>query len=429
VANIRGFTAVVFPPALCCLVLLGGCGGGQSVTTPLPTSSTLASGTEMLYSQETVESQILMSTLTPASGTLGTFWLACPEDVIACESQQNDYEPTGFPLVSPPAGKYIYAAGQVSSSGGVGIWAYSIQDTVGSILPVSGYEPFLPSTAFYSPTAMLMDGQGKHLYFSDSDPTSHAGVLREFTFLSDTGGLQESSPVTTAPTLNFSIQAADTAGRYLYGWSTDSSGNIGISAFALDPSTGTPTEISGSPFPVAEQLSGWPWGTGDQYVGTGMALTPSGQFLYAGLQSWSNLDVESGAIYVFSIDPGTGAPAQIQGSPISLGENSWALRLLVHPRGKFLYVSGVQDSGQSITGISVYPLDAKSGSIPQTPATFVTIENCCGPFLIDPSGAMLLESSTSAWSTFALDASTGALTATGAEQLSSGASGVVVLTP
>jgi 6-phosphogluconolactonase (cycloisomerase 2 family) len=391
----------------------------------------------------------MMSTLTPAAGALSTPQLTDKDygsDPLLQYVNPN-WSDSPSSIISPPDSKYIYEFGRgteiyvngIAELMPTGIWVYSISPTDGTLKVLPADDPFAPQTSFYNPTGITMDGLGKYLYVSDYSLLSGSsvdttGLLKEFTILPDTGGLREGPIVSTKPSVYFSIQAADPAGKYLYGWFNDTLGDLAISVFAIDSSTGTPTEISGSPFLVETASSNWPWGTGlIQFGGLGMALSPSGQYLYASVSSATVSPTtgelqQSSAIYAFAVGPTTGALTPVPGSPVSIGDNTYGHWLAVHPNGEFLYALIQLSTGTGpINSISVYPIDATSGAILSVPASSVVNTTCCYDLLIDPTGEMLLTEGEGGWSTYTVDSSTGSLTAIGSMNPSDGHGTAVIV--
>jgi 6-phosphogluconolactonase len=100
---------------------------------------------------------------------------------------------------------------------------------------------------------------------------------------------------------NLSYDAIATSGNFL--WVNTPAG---ISAFSIDSGTGVLTQVSGSPFAA---------GTASD----GMAVASDGKFLYEA-SSGSN------EIYVFTIDPTTGAVSSI-GDPVAAASEPFILTL------------------------------------------------------------------------------------------------------
>jgi 6-phosphogluconolactonase len=123
------------------------------------------------------------------------------------------------------------------------------------------------------------------------------------------------------------------------------SGNISV--FSIDPSTGSLTPVSGSPFPGGPQP-------------TSVTVDPFGKFLYEA----SNIDnlVPAPVISAFTINLSTGALTSAPGSPFTAG--TMPLSLSVDSTGKFLYTAdfgGDNNNSPSPDSISEFSIDATTG--------------------------------------------------------------------
>ena len=169
-----------------------------------------------------------------------------------------------------------------------------------------------------------------------------------------------------------------------------------VDAFTINPTSGTLSAVSGSPF-----TAGTAPGAG------GLAIDPSTKFLYV-------TQVNSAAVAGFTIAPGTGVLSPIPNSPFPAGNSP--MQAVVDPLGKFLYVSDLNDANG---GISAYTIDSTSGALtPVLGSPFPTQANFPGPnhmaiggggkFLyVAMSGTVNANNSISA---FSIDPNSGALT-------------------
>jgi 6-phosphogluconolactonase (cycloisomerase 2 family) len=116
------------------------------------------------------------------------------------------------------------------------------------------------------------------------------------------------------------------------------SDTLTIQAFSIDHGSGTLTAISGSPFASAGADS--------------ITSDPVGRFLFAGNRT-------TGQIAVFQINATTGALVQAPGSPFAAFNLDFATVLAVDGTGKFLYV------GQNIPALPIYgfAIDQTSGAL------------------------------------------------------------------
>ena len=121
-----------------------------------------------------------------------------------------------------------------------------------------------------------------------------------------------------------------------------------ISAFQLNATTGALTAVVGSPFD--ERL--------DPFA---MAVDPAGKFLFVANHSTSDVSV-------FLINATTGALTEAQNSPFSSGKGIKPNVLTTDPGGKFLYVANTLDSNITSQGeVDTYAINPVTGVL--TPST------------------------------------------------------------
>jgi len=397
---------------------------------PNPPPSGPAPGAEFLYFENgrTVDESgnISVASLDPTSGALSNFQDAMNDPTVYFGPL--DINPDQTVIFSSAESKYIYAAGigavnLTTSSPGAGkpgIFGFTIQGTGGQLTPISGYGMFNPQIPFGQATGMTMDGMGKYLYFSDYG--AYINYLREFT-IGAGGVLEEGAVLSNTSAVNWNVQAADPTGKYVYAWYNYTNGNIALSVFAINASTGALTEVAGSPFLVATGSSSWPFGSDDlQFLGGSITFSPSGNFLYASVVNsitQNSTLVTNNYIYTFSIDSLTGALGPLPGSPVFL-PNVDADQILMHPSGKFLYASpqtGIPNGTNS--GILAFPVDATSGAIASTPISAGSGNSYYKQIMVDPSGNILLGIG-STISSFSINSSTGLLSSAGSLTTNSG---------
>ncbi|HVV48438.1 MAG TPA: beta-propeller fold lactonase family protein, partial [Polyangia bacterium] len=161
----------------------------------------------------------------------------------------------------------------------------------------------------------------------------------------------------------------------------------GIRTFVLDATSGVPTEAAGSPLLT------------DQVRGGGLALHPSGKFLYVG----------SFNLRGFLVDEETGALTALPGFPLPGGNSdSTALDVAVAPSGRYLYAT---DFAGSLYG---YAIDAATGALTAVPGS--PFDGRPDPYsvAVDPGGRFVYLGNDDAnlVSAFSLDPATGALAPT-----------------
>jgi 6-phosphogluconolactonase (cycloisomerase 2 family) len=248
--------------------------------------------------------------------------------------------------------------------------------------------------------------------------TSTSGAMIRYTIdgttPTDTIGTVYSAPVHISETLSLKAVA------YRVGWTTSSvttaqftieppepvykqyayvanSESHTISAFTIDPVTGTLTAIEGSPYAVGGVH---PWS---------VAIHPSGTFLYV-------LNYVTRDISILSINASSGALTAISGSPCQTG-GSYPASIAVEPTGKFIYVA---DS--AINGVMAFAINEITGAL--TPFDGSPFYTGISPdsVAIDPSGkfAYVANAGSHSISAFTIDAATGILTPVAASPFSVG---------
>jgi len=239
-----------------------------------------------------------------------------------------------------PSGKFLYTANRSSND----VSGYAIDTDSGALTPVPGSPFAIPpeGDSQPGPQQLTVDPTGRFLYVSDH----LTGDISGFTINASTGALTmiSGSPFTDQPdNLGPGIQpyalVVAPSGAFLY---VSNHSRSTLSVFGVDAVTGALKAISGSPFsiPPPSECSAQPFG---------LALGPGGQFLYVA-------DNGCGAITVFSLNSMTGAPTETQNSPffIRAGDcNALPLDDTVDFTGRFLYVAN-QGCG-SISGYSLNP--------------------------------------------------------------------------
>jgi 6-phosphogluconolactonase (cycloisomerase 2 family) len=216
--------------------------------------------------------------------------------------------------------------------------AYSVNNTTGALTAVSGSPFALP--ALIQPqglAGLATDPAGKFLYVANANNN----VIAAFT-INSSGQLAN---VTGSPfnTGSFPVQVAvDPSGRFLYVSDfEDATGSI--SAYTIDSSTGTLTQVPGSPF--ATLINGGP---------DGLAIDPNGKFLYIAMAG-TNGTVGS-QIVAENINTTTGALSPLVGSPFPTGHNPQSVT--IDPSGKFLFSTNANDNT-----VSVFTVDSNAGGL------------------------------------------------------------------
>jgi 6-phosphogluconolactonase len=169
--------------------------------------------------------------------------------------------------------------------------------------------------------------------------------------------------------------------------------NQGVRAFAVNAATGALTPVSGGPWIVDE----FPFS---------MAISPNGKSIYV-------VNPSSSDIAGFSSNVTSGALTPIPGSPFPVAPGNGAIRMIVHPNGKFAYANA------TAYDIERYNVDQTTGAL--TASGNPAVGGIFGTLAIDPSGKFLYSANgglsflpdpakTNNVSAFTINAATGALT-------------------
>ena len=229
-------------------------------------------------------------------------------------------------------GRFLYASGTTASGGtGTGIIAvFSIDSATGALSPVTG-SPFAAGTS----SGQLMVDPSGHLYVGDAN----GGVLASST---SSGVI---TPIAGSPFPSGSRGLAITPnGKYLYAIDVSTV----VTAYTIDPSSGSLTQVSGSPFLEP---------TGGAFSGR-VIVDPKGKFLYV-YNTFGQVTISG-----LAIDDSTGALSVSTGSPFAAVQSTlFAANMAIEPSGKFLYAS----CSDGTCGILAFSIDATSGAL--TPVT------------------------------------------------------------
>jgi 6-phosphogluconolactonase (cycloisomerase 2 family) len=255
-----------------------------------------------------------------------------------------------------PSGKFLYTADRGSNTVAT-VSGYAINTDTGELTTIAGSPFIIPpeGETQVGPQQLTVDPTGRFLYVSNH----LTGDITGFRINGSTGALTliSGSPFTDEPqNLGGGLQpyalVASPSGAFLY---VSNHGRSTLSVFSIDAVTGALTGISGSPFvispPPESECSASPFG---------LALTPSGQFLYVA-------ENNCGAIAVFSVDTTTGIPTQTKNSPFRINAcdgNPLPLDDTLDFTGRFLYVAN-----QGCGNISGYSVNLTTGDLTELPGS------------------------------------------------------------
>jgi 6-phosphogluconolactonase (cycloisomerase 2 family) len=284
--------------------------------------------------------------------------------------------------------KFVY----IPQSSSTNIEGFTINRSSGALALIPG----TPVALTFSADTIASDPQGRFLFIGNES----GGDIASYKIDPVTGSL---TPAPTSPLSATGISSADVftvdgAGKFLYvGEQNDSSGAL-VHGFSIDQTTGDLTAIPGSPFALG--------------VST-LHTDPSGKYLL-GVRGYVDLGGTSSDnnIYVFSIDPTTGFPSPVSGSPFPM--SAAANEFAISPNGKFVYTMDVDASG-SPSAMEGFQMDPSTGMLAALAGSPFTALPGGAQCLFEQSGAAMFCADTyfgSNFEVFNADPNTGVLTHT-----------------
>ncbi len=271
-------------------------------------------------------------------------------------------------VVADPAGKFLY----VADRGTFKLFGYTIDATTGFLTPIGS--PVFASVPF----ALAMHPSGKFLLMAN-------GPGSVTTYSIDSTGAATFVGLTASAAGGAISVAVDPSGKFAY--TANVNGNT-VSAYGVDASTGSLTQIPGSPFRA---------GANPYFV----AVHPPGNFLYA-----DNGNEQS--VSAYSLDSMTGALTEIAGSPFTVGSIPEAMAL--DPGGKYAFVSNSNSND-----MSVLTIESTTGAL--QPIAGSPFPTDTGPLwaIVDPLSRFLYVANYSSnnISVFTIDPTSGFLTSVG----------------
>ena len=242
------------------------------------------------------------------------------------------------PVVVTPSGQFAYVVVSATSSSPPQAVSLSINSTTGA-LTVASQSPFGGTNTVVQDIAM--DPQGRFLYVLHENGLDNTPLLHVLALNPSTGA---ATPVTGSPFSGGSVQSIyqvvpTPSGNFLYG--LDPYGRQ-IQGFSVNGTTGALTALP----PVSAGFSpAW------------ITVTPSSNYLYAYDTFFP------GSILGFSINSTTGALTTVNGSPFAtpVGSNVNPV-LATEPSGKYLYVN-VRDNSAAWWGIAGFSINPGTGAL------------------------------------------------------------------
>lgn len=290
--------------------------------------------------------------------------------------------PGGGAIAVDPAGKFVFIGNGGNLLNNNTISVFSISGS-GSLSQVSG-SPFATGA---NPIAVAVHPSGNFLYVANHDAAS----ISAYAIDPVTGSLTATpgSPFVGGgvgnPTENPSALAIDPSGKYLL---VAEAGIASVAVYTINQTTGDLAELANSPF-----ASGG--------VPISVAIESHGKFAF--VANDGDNDVSA-----YALDPATGTLTPVPGSPFLAGGSPESVA--TDASGKFVYVA---NTGGHAT-ISAYTIDSVSGSLTEVSGSPFTSGFLTSSLTADPSGRFLYAMNGDATTTiFGIDPNTGALASLG----------------
>ncbi len=167
-----------------------------------------------------------------------------------------------------------------------------------------------------------------------------------------------------ADVTNIAVTCTTNPPRFVY---VVNRGSNDISAYSINPATGTLAVIAGSPFAAGK-------------LPVAAAVDQTGHFAYVVNQTDATLSA-------FSIDRNSGALTEINGSPYATGLSPTSVA--VDPSSSFVYVAN-----GGAASVSAYAITAASGALTAVAGSPIAVGNSPSSVAVDPLGAVFVTNKT-----------------------------------
>ena len=294
------------------------------------------------------------------------------------------YNPTG-PVTSDvifvnvectTQGLFVYATNELAGT----VATYAIDSSTGA-LSVVGSPAITGTGGFPAPRGVAVDYRGKFAYVTNV----YGDTVVTYEINSATGALTAVSSISTPTGAGPSGVVVDPAGKFVY---VAQSGGKQIASYSINSATGALTYVH--------------YGVTDGTALYKLAMNPSGDYVYATLGY-------HGAVKSYGINRTTGALTWL--SDWSLSPNASVNGIAVDPYGKYAYVA-VGDSDSSAGGVHILSLNASTGELTQQGSLMAT-NGQAQALVVDPTGKFLYVTSNNTVIAYAINRTTGALSAIG----------------
>ena len=274
-------------------------------------------------------------------------------------------------------GLFVYATNELAGT----VATYAIDSSTGA-LSVVGSPVSTGTGTFPAPKGVVVDYRGKFAYITNEGDNT----IVTYEINSTTGALTAVSSISTPTGAGPMGVVVDPAGKFLYVAET---GGTKLASYAINSATGALSFVSY----VNE--------TDDELYS--LSMNPSGDYVYATVG-------RNGAVLLYGINRTTGTltlRSSWQSSPAN-GVNGVA----VDPNGKYAYVAMSSDSDSSVGGVYILSLNATTGALTQQGSLMAT-NGHAQALVVHPTGRFLYVTSNDTVIAYAVNSTTGALSAIG----------------
>ncbi|MCU7797827.1 MAG: lactonase family protein [Candidatus Thiodiazotropha sp. (ex Myrtea spinifera)] len=297
--------------------------GTPIATAGKPTAVTTDLSASFLYATNDVTDNVSVFAVNSGSGVLTE---------ISGSPFPIELNPTG-PEFGPisisidPSGRFAYVANSSDT-----LSAYSIDSSTGALTLLTG-SPFATGDI---PSSVIVDPTGRFLYNANLNTDN----ISAFAIDSVTGELTLTGTFAAGDAPNSIV--VDPSGRFVY-VANNGFLSFNVSAYTIDPLTGTLSSVPGSPFSAGN-------------APISITVDPLGEFVYVANRSTQN-------VTPYTINQSTGALTA--GTNVATELNPQAIT--VDPSGRYVYVTNGDSSS-----VSGYAIDATTGALTSTSLTATT---------------------------------------------------------
>jgi 6-phosphogluconolactonase (cycloisomerase 2 family) len=273
-------------------------------------------------------------------------------------------------------GQFVYATNELTGT----VATYAIDNSTGTLSVVGS--PVTTGTGatgdFPAPRGVAVDYGGKFAYVTNR----YGDTVVTYEINSATGALTAVSSISTTTGAGPLGVVVDPAGKFVY---VAEAGGKKIASYSINSATGALALVSN----VFDSLEIY-----------NLAMSPSGDFVYA-TQGYQ------GYVISYGINRTTGALTLSSFWTPLVSSNGVA----VHPNGKYAYVAA-GDADSSAGGVYILSLDATAGGLTQQGSLMAT-NGQAQALVVDPTGKFLYVTSNNTVIAYAINTTTGALSAIG----------------